>query len=150
MAKVNVQAIKDYKDLYIPTGLYEVDVVDAVDGSTENGEYIDITFKVVDTIPGGQEIDSEEFIDAVAEQSIISYRLWVPGDGAEGWQVKAFNRTANGFMEYFGLDPMNEDEIVGDDFKGLTGGVKIAIEPMNKKDPDSKSVNRVKFPVAVL
>jgi hypothetical protein len=147
--RINVQEVKDYKDLLIPDGNYQVSVIGAEDKTSDYGEFIELTFKIEDTIPSGQPFAEDE-LDPVAEGTIISTRIYGLKDNAEPWQIKSFMKTMHGYLDYFDIDPMDDENITAEDFEGRLGGLYIKQEPMVKKDPDSKLIHRVKWPVAVV
>ena len=151
MGKINVEEVKNWKDILIQAGNYQVEVLKAEDKVTQyDDDYIAITFKIVDTIPSGLEIDTDNYIDAVEEQSLISTNIYFPKEADEQWKRAKANKTLQGYLANFEIDPLNDDEIVAEDFKDTVGGIYIKHGPKDWKDKNGDQTHKVQYSVPVV
>lgn len=138
MPKINVNAVREYKERLIPAGDYEVKFTKVEEKVAQTGrEWFNITCEFQDTIPAGLEIDEEIAIDPVANKSKLFKGVFFEMDGDKANTVGMFNSAIKSLLLYSECQPAKDDELQPSDFINLYCGVKVAHKPINKDDPDS-------------
>ena len=139
MAKVNVKAVRDYKERLIPAGDYEVKFVKVEEKVAQSGrEWFNITCEFQDTIPSGLTIDQEEYVDPIAEKQKLFKGVFFEMEGDKPGTIGMFNSTIQSLLLYSECQPASDDELQPSDLINLYCGVKVAHKPINKDDPNSQ------------
>ncbi len=133
---MDIDAIKDFEEMLIPPGKYQVEVLSGKDGTTmkDRGK-MDLRVKILDTIPAGEDIDTDAYLDPIDTQLFVS--LYLPMDGDKPSTKNMMTKNLKNFLINFDVDPANEGVISAEDFVGCTGGVTVKHERAFKDDPDS-------------
>ena len=77
---MNVEDVKNYEEMLIPEGKYLGEVIDGTDGETQkNRGKIDLRVKLLDTIPSGEDLDLDSFLDPI--DSLVFPHIYLPMDG---------------------------------------------------------------------
>ncbi len=145
---VDVDAMKDYQDLLYPEGKYLVEVIKAKEGVTKNGrQKLDLTLKILDTVPAGEPIDTDNFLDPIDQ--VIFSSIYFAQDSDPKRSADFMNKLLRDYLKSFDISPANPGQLSGEDFEGTTGGILIKHEKAYKDDPDSEVRAVVKKAVMV-
>lgn len=133
---LNIEDVKNYEELLYPAGKYEVEVISGKDGETKNGRgKIDLRLKVLETIPPGEDIDTEKYLDPIDQNMFAT--IFLPVEGDKTSTKNMFTKIIQGYLINFDVDPSDASILTGKDFEGCTGGVSVKHEKAFKDDPDS-------------
>jgi len=134
---VDVEAVKDYQDLLYPEGKYLVEVMKAKEGLTQKGrEKIDLTLKILDTIPANEPIDTDNYLDPMDQ--VIFSTIYLPNENDPKRSADFMNKLLRDYLKAFDVQPENPGQLSSGDFEGTTGGILIKHEKAYKDDPDSE------------
>ena len=137
MAKINVKAVRDYKERLIPAGDYEVKFTKVEEKLAQTGrEWFNITCEFQDTIPSGLEIDEEIAVDPIASKSKLFKGLFFEMDGDKPNTIGMFTSAIQNLLLYSECQPASDEELLPSDLINLYCGVKVAHKPINKDDPN--------------
>ena len=145
---VNVNDIKDYRDILPAPGKYEAEIIKAKEGVTRQGGpgsrgKIDLRFKILDTYPAGQseDIDTDEYENPI--DSIQFATIYMVADHDKKNTVNMFNGRLRDWLNHFNVEPEDENSLAAEDFEGCIGGVIIKHEKRDKNDPNSPMIARI-------
>lgn len=133
---VNVEDLKNYKEMLVPAGKYLVEVIKGQDKKAASGrDMMNLTLKILDTIPPGEETDTENFLDPI--DSIQFKLLMAPMEGDKIGTVNMFNKNVSDYLNNFDVEAADPEKLVAADFVGTSGGITIKYEKLDKDEPDS-------------
>ena len=145
---VDVNAMKDYKDMIYPEGKFLAEVIKAKEGLTAKGrEKIDLTLKILDTVPANEPIDTEENLDPIDQ--VIFATIYLANDDDPKRSADFMNKLLRDYLKAFDVQPAVPGELSASDFEGTSGGIVIKHEKAYKDDPDSEVKAVVKKAFAV-
>ena len=140
---LNIEDVKNYEELLYPAGKYEVEILSGKDGETKNGRgKIDLRAKVLETIPAGEDIDTEKYLDPIDQNLFITIYLPVEGDVSRTKNM--MTKIIQGYLIHFEIEAADPGILTGADFVGTTGGVVLKHEKAFRDDPDSEMRATVK------
>lgn len=114
----DTDAVQNYKELLIPEGVYEMQVVKYKATKSKAGnDMIVFDLEITDTYPGGQEIDTEEFRDPYG----VTMRYWFTFT-----KDNFFHKRLKDLLETFGMDISGELDV--DEFDSQVGNFRVAYE----------------------
>lgn len=143
---VDVQDVKDYKDLLAAPGDYQVEIIKASEGMTSKDRpKIDLRLKVLDTLPAGEEIDEDEFENPLESVQFATIYLLKDDDPqrTRGFMLSQLRDWLN----HFDVEPEVDGELSASDFVGMVGGVKIKHERSQRGDNSSPMRANITGPV---
>lgn len=145
---VNVADVKDYVEMLIPEGKYVVECLSAKEGMTlkDRGK-IDLRLKILDTIPSGEDIDLESFLDPI--DSSVFGAIYFVKDGDIPRTKNMMIKTLQSYLKHFEVESAVDGVLTGDDFVGCNGGIVIKYEKDDKDDPKSSIRAKVKSACAI-
>lgn len=139
---ISVDDLKDYKDILPAPGKYQVEITKGKDGFTQKGRgKIDLNFKVLDTIPAGEEIDEEQYENPIDSTKFAT--IYLPTDGDAKNTQNMFNGRIRDWLNNFEVEASDPNELTGKDFVDCVGGVIIKHEKRDKNDPNSPMQARI-------
>lgn len=142
MFAVNVEDQKDYKDILPAAGRYQAEITKAKEGKTEKGRgKIDLTLKILDTIPAGEEIDEDNFENPIDGIQFATIYMIVDEDKKSTKNM--FNGRLRDWLTNFNVVAEDPDGLSASDFENLVGGVTIKHQKRDKKDPNSPLQARI-------
>ncbi len=133
---INVNDAKNYRDTLMAPGRYQVEVIKGKDGFTmkDRGK-LDLTIKILDTIPPGEEIDEDEFENPIDSTKFVS--IYLPAEGDAKNTVNMFNGKLRDYLINFEVEPEDENSLTAKDFEGCVGGIVVKHKKRDKNDPNS-------------
>jgi hypothetical protein len=144
---IDLNDVVDYKEKIIPAGKYEVEVVKSVLGVWGTGRpKIDLTCRIIDTIPSGMEIDYDEYADPIDQMVFPTVNLPVDNDNpafkkesSEGFIKKLLKDYIKNFNVEIPEDPSDPDYFkeFAANFEEMVGGVVVKYEPSDRNNPGS-------------
>ena len=149
---VNVDEIKDYKDTLKAPGKYQVEVVKAKEGVTRQGgpgsrPKIDLTLKVLDTIPAGEDIDEDEYENPLDQMVFAS--IYFPREDDKKNTKNLMMGNLRDYLNNFEVEPEDPNSLGAEDFMGCIGGVEIKHQKRDKNDPNSPLTDRINNSVPI-
>ncbi len=133
---MNISDVKDYEEKLIPAGKYLVEILKGTDGETSKGRgKIDLRAKVLDTIPSGEEIDTDKYLDPI--DGNVFPAIFLPQDNDINSTKNMMTKGLSNWVKFFDLVPADDEILTGKDFEGLVGGIVVKHELAFKDDPDS-------------
>ncbi len=138
MPRIDVRAVREHKERLIPTGDYEVKFVKVEEKIAQSGrDWFSLTCEFLDTIPSGQNIDQEDYVDPIKEKQKLFKGVFFPMDGDKANTKSMFLSDMKKLLEYSECIPADDDNLEPSDLINLYCGVKVAHKPINKDDPNS-------------
>ena len=148
---VDLTTITDYEDMLIPEGKYQAVVTKAKAGSTQKGRpKVDLTLKIEDTVPAGEELDLDEYEDPIEKSVFATIYFPVPDD--KKTTINMFKGLIRDWMNFFEVtaDDPNDLKALASNFENTIGGILIKYEKMDRDDPESGNRAVVKKAVKLL
>lgn len=145
---VDVDTMKDYQDMLYPEGKFLVEVIKAKEGVTKNGRNkLDLSLKILDTVPSGEPIDTDNFLDPIDQ--VIFSTIYLANDNDPKRSADFMNKLLRDYLKAFDIQAANPGQLAAEDFEGTTGGILIKHERAYKDDPESEMRAVVKKAVMV-
>lgn len=139
---VDVQDVKDYRDLLPAPGKYQAEIIKATEGMTSKDRpKIDLRLKILDTIPAGEEIDEDEYENPL--ESIQFATIYLVKDDDPKRTQSFMTSMLRDWLVNFEIEPEVEGELSASDFVSTVGGCIIKHEKRDRNDPNSSIVSRV-------
>ena len=133
---VDIGSIKDYKEMLIPEGKYLVEIIDGKDDETQkNRGRLALRAKIIDTIPAGEDIDLDSFLDPI--DSLIFPNIYLPMDGDVPLTKNFMTKTLQGYLIHFEVEASTPGVLTAKDFIGCSGGIVVKYQKIDKDDPES-------------
>lgn len=135
--KMDVQAVKDFKEKLYPKGPYEGQIVAVEEKTASSGrEFFALQVKILETIPAEQEIDEEEFLNPLGKT--VFYNVMTPmHDTDKPGTISMFQKNLSNMLKFGNIDPAVEGELSGDDLLNQYVGVIMSHNKINKDNPKS-------------
>jgi len=134
---IDIEEVVAYEDLIIPAGKYQAEILKAKFGTTMKGKpKFDLTVKIIDTIPPGEEIDTASFDDPIDKNQFAA--IYLPNEDSDTKAGLNFKKSLlRDWLKYFDVDTEEAGKLNDTDFEGCIGGIQIVHEKMDKSDPES-------------
>jgi len=133
---LDVSEIKNYEEMLIPEGKYLVEVLSGKDGTTmkDRGK-MDLRVKILDTIPAGEDLDLDSYLDPIDSQLFIP--IYLPMDGDKVSTKNMMTKILSNFLNFFDVEASEAGVLTAEDFVGCSGGIVVKHARAFKDDPDS-------------
>lgn len=134
--KMNVQAIKDFKEKLYPKGPLEAKIIGATVKEAGTGrEFFALELEILETIPANQTIDEDEFVNPLGKHMFTN--VMTPMEGDAPGTVSMFEKQLSDMLKYGNIVPRSDDEVEADDLLNQFIGVVVGHKKINKDDPKS-------------
>lgn len=134
--KLNVQEVKDFKEMLYPKGPYESKIIKVEEKVAGSGrEFFSLQVEILETIPAQQAINEDEFLNPLGKKMITN--VMTPMEGDAPGTVSMFMKNLSNLLKNGNITPANEDELAGDDLLNQYVGVVLGHNKINKDNPKS-------------
>lgn len=137
MFAIDVNEIKSYEEILTAPGDYQVEILKAKAGKTQKGRAkIDLTFKYLDTIPAGEEIDDENFENPLDTNGFTT--IYLPDEELDTKRGANFMKAnLRDWLINFNVEPEDPNGLDAKDFIDCVGGIKIKHKKRDRNDDSS-------------
>lgn len=145
---LDIASIKDYEEMLIPAGKYLVEILEGKDEETQKGRgKLGLRAKIIDTIPAGEDIDLDAFLDPI--DSLIFPNIYLPMEGDVSRTKNMMTKILQGYLVHFEVEAGTPGVLTAKDFIGCSGGIVVKHERMDKDDPSSDLRVNIKSACAI-
>lgn len=145
---LDIDKIKDYEEMLIPEGKYLVEILDGKDEETQKHRgKLGLRAKILDTIPAGEDLDLDSYLDPI--DSLVFPNIYLPMDGDVTRTKNMMTKILQGYLVHFEVESSTPGVLTAKDFIGCSGGIVVKHEKMDKDDPKSDLRVNIKGACAV-
>ena len=145
---MNIEDVKNYEELLIPEGKYVVEILDGKDEETQKHRgKLGLRAKILDTIPAGEDLDLDAFLDPI--DSLVFPNIYLPMDGDVARTKNMMTKILQGYLVHFEVEASTAGVLTAKDFIGCSGGILVKHERRDKDDPQSDLRLNIKSACAV-
>lgn len=133
--KIDTREVADFVERIYPKGAYEGKIVGVEEKVGNSGrEMFVLDIEVADTIPSGEYIDEETYVNPLGKK-LKKYQCF-PMEGDKQNTKDMFTAQLRDLIKFSGAS-VADDELNGDDFLNQYIGVTIGHSKINRDDPNS-------------